>query len=143
MAPGVLVIKATVMELVMHRSPNLGSSPCSQHLDQMLFSGARFFAFPQPGENAILLQQCSTGGSLDVDHFHLLNVLSRWDSVKIEVLAEYYNAGSVLEHIAGVARHWLYWHSVWCHWVALARLFFRRLWDCLRNMSEELQHVLK
>lgn len=76
----------------------------------MLLGGAGLLAFAKTTEDAVLLQQCAAGGTLDLDHLGVINVAPGRNDVEVEILAQDYYAGSILEHVSGVALHGLNWY---------------------------------
>lgn len=101
-APTVVVVEASAYFMVSKAidSDDVIDLPSGQHLYQMLLSSSRFLALPQSAEDTILLQQCLTSGTFDFNHLWLLNVSSRWDDIKVQILPKNNYASPVLQHVA-------------------------------------------
>ena len=101
----------------------------------MLLRRAWLVAPPQPREDAVLLQQCLPRRALDLDHLGLLDIRPRRDGVEVQVLAQHDDARAVAQHVARRAR------GAVRHVVVLRG--GRAVGDRLRDVAEELEHVLQ
>lgn len=73
--------------------------PRGKHLDQMLLRAAGLVTFPQARKDSILPKEDLARRTLDFDHLSLVNVRSRRDYVKVQVLPKYDDASAVLQHV--------------------------------------------
>jgi hypothetical protein len=144
-APVVVAVEASV-DAVRYAPANgkggewRGCLPCCQHLDQVLLGCAGLVAPAQAREDAVLLEQGATRGPLDLHHLRLLDAGVRRDDVEVQVLAEDDDARPVLQHLLGRPGHGLDGYRVG---FGAARGRVRPRGDRLRDVAEELQHVLE
>ena len=85
--------------------------PGRQHLDEVCLGRSRLVAPLQPREDAVLLQQRPRRRTLDLDHVGLADIRPRRDGVKVQVLPQHDDAGS-LGRVVPAGPHGLNGHHV-------------------------------
>lgn len=139
-APAIVVVEAAIRLLVSYDAIKKTSQnlPSSQHLDKMGLGRTRLITLLQPAENAVLLEQRPSSRTLDLHHFGLTNVGARGDSVEVQILTQYNDAGTLRAVITSCARR-----RVEGYYAIAAVLGVGRIYgDGLGYCAEELQHVL-
>jgi hypothetical protein len=112
MTPGVVMVEATASHEVRieQEKRRQQDSPCSQHLNKMLFSSTGLLALAKTTKDAVLLQQSSASSTLHLHHLGMGYVPSGRDDIKVEIFAQDNNPSAVLQHVSSIALHGLDGH---------------------------------
>lgn len=88
-------------ELSIKRDKRNANLPSCKHLNEMCLGGSGFIALLQTGEDAILALKGPASRTLHLKHLLGTDVGPGWDDVKVEVLAEHNDSGSLRVVILG------------------------------------------